>query len=428
MHFATELSPKLRIAGIALFILAISACSPAASATEVAASPTAQPFVPEVTQGEAGEPTEESPAATDASPPAVPSLPNPDDYEWVTVAQGFAQPLLVTNAGDGSNRLFVLGQQGLIYVVEGAQVLATPFLDVRSKINIQGNEQGLLGLAFHPDYAGNGAFYLNYTDLNGDSVVARYQVSSDPNVADPASEQILLQVDQPYANHNGGHLLFGPDGYLYIGLGDGGSGGDPGGNGQSLDTHLGKLLRIDVNAGNPYGIPADNPFAGSTTPEIWAYGLRNPWRFTFDALSGDLYIGDVGQGLWEEIDFLAAGSPGGANFGWNFFEGSHSYQGEPPDGAAPIAPVAEYDHGGGRCSVTGGSVYRGSALPAWQGVYLYGDFCSGEIFGLAPQGNGEWQNELLYDLPILLTSFGEDESGEMYLLDRSGVLYRLQAK
>jgi glucose/arabinose dehydrogenase len=359
------------------------------------------------------------------SPTAVPerSIPDPSGYNWQLVAEGFQRPLLLTNAGDGSNRLFVVEQDGQIEVVENGAQLAEPFLDIDANVGSSGNEQGLLGLAFHPDYENNGFFYVNYTDTAGNTVVSRFTASG--NTADPASEMVMLQIEQPYENHNGGHLSFGPDGYLYIGTGDGGSGGDPRNNGQSTETLLGKLLRIDVNAAEPYAIPVDNPFGrGGGLGEIWAYGLRNPWRFSFDRATGDLYIADVGQGEWEEISFLPGGSAGGANFGWNFFEGTHPYEGDPPSGLIP--PVAEYDHGHG-CSVTGGHVYRGEMLPEWQGVYVYGDFCSGEMWGLVQHSDESWENQAIYDTSFLITSFGEDEAGELYVLDRFGALYRLEA-
>lgn len=313
-------------------------------------------------------------------------------------------------------------------MIENGATLADPFLDIREQVGSQGNEQGLLGLVFHPDYENNGFFYVNYTDVNGDTVISRFQVSADPNRAEAASEKFLVQVDQPYPNHNGGHLEFGPDGYLYAGLGDGGSGGDPQGNGQSLETLLGKVLRIDVNSGDPYGIPGDNPFAnGGGLAEIWTVGLRNPWRFSFDRATGDLYIADVGQGEWEEVNFLPGGIAGGSNFGWNYFEGTHTYEGEPPVGVNFIAPVTEYQHGA-RCSVTGGYVYRGAALPAWQGVYFYGDYCSGEVLGLLQHADGTWESQLLYSLDVNITSFGLDENGELYVVGRSGGIYQLRAQ
>ncbi len=370
-----------------------------------------------------------SPTATEIpSPTPLPeaSFADPAAYTWNLVADSFKRPLLVTNAGDSSGRLFVVEQEGKIWVIESGNTVANAFLDISAKVGSQGNEQGLLGLAFDPDYENSGNFYVNYTDLNGDTVIARFHISGDPNRADASSEETLLQVDQPYPNHNGGNLVFGPDGYLYAGLGDGGSGGDPHGNGQSLDTLLGKILRIDVKSGSPYSIPSDNPFAsGGGLPEIWAYGLRNPWRFSFDSATGDLYIADVGQDAWEEVDFLQNGTAGGSNFGWNLFEGNHPYQGTPPDGATFVTPVAEYPHGG-RCSITGGYVYRGAALPAWQGVYFYGDYCSGEIFGLLQHPDGSWESQLLYNLDINITSFGLDESGELYVVDRNGGIYEFQ--
>ncbi len=251
----------------------------------------------------------------------------------------------------------VLEQPGRIRVIKSGALLATPFLDITDRVGSRGNEQGLLGIALHPNFKSNGYFYVNYTDLNGNTVIARFTVSSNPDQADQNSEKILLHVQQPYPNHNGGSMVFGPDGYLYMGLGDGGSEGDPLLIGQNLNTLLGKLLRIDVNHGDPYSIPADNPFAkGGGLPEIWVYGLRNPWRFSFDRATGDLYIGDVGQDLYEEIDYLPAGSPGGANFGWSYREGFHPYKGTPPSGLKLVDPVWEYSHAEGGCAVTGGFV------------------------------------------------------------------------
>jgi glucose/arabinose dehydrogenase len=338
------------------------------------------------------------------------------------------QPVGLVNAGDGSGRLFILEQAGRIRVVQDGNLLPDPFLDITDRVSCCG-ERGLLGLAFHPDYKQNGQFYINYTDLNGNTVIARYHVSSDdPNHADPGSEEPLLHVNQPYPNHNGGETVFGPDGYLYLGLGDGGSAGDPQGHAQSLDTFLGKILRIDVNSGDPYAIPPDNPFVnGGGKPEIWAYGLRNPWRFSFDRETDDLYIGDVGQDSWEEIDYLSSGGPGGTNFGWDYREGKHAYEGTPPAGLDLVDPVAEYGHDQG-CSVTGGFVYRGKNLPAWQGIYLFGDYCSGLVWGLIKGGDGAWTDQVLFQTGAQITSFGEDESGEVYLVDHGGTVYRLEGK
>ena len=338
-------------------------------------------------------------------------------------------PIGIFNAGDGSQRLFIIEQKGLIRILKDGQLALQPFLDIQERIESGGFEQGLLGLAFHPRYVENGLFYVNYTDLGGDTVIARFQVSAEsPDLADPASELILLQVKQPYENHNGGGMAFGPDGFLYLGLGDGGSAGDPQGNAQNLTNLLGKLLRIDVDGAEPYVIPSDNPFAQQGgMPEIWAYGLRNPWRFSFDRLTGDLYIGDVGQSAWEEINFLPAGDRGGVNFGWDFMEGNHAYEGTAPASLPLTGPVAEYSHDLG-CSVTGGVVYRGSALPAWYGIYLFSDFCSGNIWGLYRDAAGAWQQALLYMSLGRITSFGEDEAGEVYAADHNGVIYRLEGK
>jgi glucose/arabinose dehydrogenase len=362
------------------------------------------------------------------------ALPDPSRYAWQKVLSGFRLPVFLSGAGDGTGRLFVISQAGVIFVIRDGVVLSEPFLDLQEQVSrpsLTGyyGEKGLLGLAFHPRFRENGYFYVNYTDRDGDTVIARYTASAGADRADPQSEVRLLTVEQPYANHNGGMLAFGPDGYLYIGLGDGGSAGDPQGNGQSLATLLGKILRMDVNGGEPYTIPADNPYASQGgKPEIWASGLRNPWRFAFDALTGDLYIGDVGQGEWEEVNFLAAGSPGGANFGWDYREGAHTYEGEPAESLILTEPVAEYNHALG-CSITGGVVYRGVNLPEWQGVYLYGDYCNGNVWGLLRSPAGGWQSQLLYQTGVSISSFGVDEMGEVYLLDHeSGDIYKLGEK
>ena len=358
---------------------------------------------------------------TPEPPTLAAQLPSPEAYQWREVARGLTKPVGLTHADDGSGRLFVIEQPGIIRILQNNVILPTPFLNIRARVGDGGSERGLLGLAFHPQYSQNGYFFVNYTDLNGDTVVARYRVSSDPNQADPASEEIVFTLGQPFGNHNGGHLAFGPDGYLYIGTGDGGSAGDPEGNAQNLDSLLGKMLRLNVDH-LPYNIPPDNPFGD----EIWAYGLRNPWRYSFDRLTGDLYIGDVGQNQWEEIDFWERKAPPGANFGWDFWEGNHPYEGTPPEGLAMIAPVAEYDHTQG-CSVTGGVVYRG-ALSAWQGVYLYGDYCTGRVWGLLRNADGVWLNALLFETGLNITSFGEDENGEVYLLHYGGAIYKLSER
>ena len=387
--------------------------TPATPATDLPPPTLPSPTtVPNTSDPSTSMPTE---APSTEPPPSASTFPDPNAYQWQMIASGLQRP--VDLQPDGSGRLFILEKAGRIRIIENEQLLNEPFLDITDRVGSRGNEQGLLGLAFHPQYGENGWFYVNYTDTNGDTVLARFQVSSDANRSDPGSELRLLGVDQPYPNHNGGALAFGPDGYLYAGLGDGGAAGDPQGNAQSLDTLLGKILRLDVDSGEPYAIPGDNPFGN----EIWAYGLRNPWRLSFDTATGDLYIGDVGQGEWEEIDFLAAGSAGGANFGWDHREGAHDYEGGGPAGM--IDPVAEYSHPEGGCSVSGGYVYRG-AMPEWNGIYLYGDYCTGIIWGLFRSVAG-WQEQQLFDVDVTITSFGQDENGEVYLVSDSGSIHRL---
>jgi len=313
-------------------------------------SPRPPNLSPSETSATTSAPAAPAPSSSTATIPSAanPSgFPNPQAYVWQPVATNLDQPIGIFNAGDGSNRLFIIEQTGKIRILKDGLLLTAPFLDITDRVGSNGSERGLLGLAFHPNYAQNSNFSVNYTDKAGNTVIARFSVSkNDPNQADPNSEFRLLHIQQPYPNHNGGEVDFGPDGFLYLGLGDGGSQGDPHGNGQSLNTLLGKILRIDVDHGQPYAIPSDNPFAkGGGKPEIWAYGLRNPWRFYFDRQTGDLYIGDVGQDLWEEIDFLPAGTPGGTNFGWNYFEGLHPYSNQPPpSGLVVVDPITEYGH------------------------------------------------------------------------------------
>jgi glucose/arabinose dehydrogenase len=341
---------------------------------------------------------------------------------------GLVSPVNIQFPDDGTGRMFVIEQVGRIRIVKNGQLSGPAFLDITDRVGSGGNEQGLLGLAFHPDFKDNPYFYVNYTDKNGNTVIARFQANGD--AADPGSEKDLIKVDQPFSNHNGGVLVFGPrDGYLYAGLGDGGSQGDPHGNGQNTNVLLGKILRIDVDHGDPYAIPPDNPFAnGGGRPEIWAYGLRNPWRISFDRPTGDLYIADVGQDTWEEVD-VAFGNPGGSNYGWNYYEGMHPYSGQAPVGVNFTFPVTEYSHTVGGCSITGGFVYRGS-MPEWQGIYLYGDFCSGIIWGLIhspdPSSGQPWQSQVLFETRANITTFGQDPSGEIYFADRGGAIYRLE--
>jgi len=355
----------------------------------------------------------------------------PVALELEVVIGGLEAPLDVATAGDGSGRLFVVEQAGRIRIVDEGTLGERPFLDVSARI-ASGGERGLLGLAFHPEFPVDPRLFVNYTDLKGDTVIAEYTLAADAARADPDSELVLLRITQPFANHNGGSVGFGPDGYLYLGMGDGGSGGDPFDNGQRLDTLLGKVLRIDVDvegdrAATRYEVPPDNPFVNraGARPEIWHTGLRNPWRFRFDRATGDLWIGDVGQGAWEEIDVARAGV-GGLDLGWNRMEGSHCFPpGEDCARDGLTLPVAEYDHGSG-CSVTGGVVYRGTDQPGLAGRYVFGDYCSGLIWTIDPRRDEPQQPVIALDSGRNLSSFGEDEDGELYATDiGSGELLRV---
>ena len=341
------------------------------------------------------------------------------------VESGFSQPVFLTAPPGDTQRLFVVEQTGLIRIVRSDTVLTAPFLDLTTLI-ICCSERGLLGLAFHPGYSSNGWFFVHYTNTAGDTRVMRYSVSANPDSADPASAQQVLAEPQPYANHNGGMLAFGPDGYLYIGLGDGGSSGDPQNRAQNPMTRLGKMLRIDVNGALPYTVPPDNPFVGLTAvlPEIWSIGLRNPWRYSFDRATGDLYLADVGQNQIEEINIESAGHRG-LNYGWNLMEGNGCYlSGCSTNGLTP--PVHQYDHSEG-CAVTGGYVYRGQRLPSLYGRYFYSDYCSGWVRSFLWNGSGVFDQR---EWPALapggnVSSFGEDAAGELYVLSLSnGTVHR----
>jgi glucose/arabinose dehydrogenase len=351
------------------------------------------------------------------------------DISLQLTASGFSQPLGITHAGDGSGRMFIVEQGGLVKVIKNGATLTTPFLDVAGLLKSDSGEQGLLGIAFPPGSgAANPYVYINYTGTQGvgDTVISRYTVAPNADAVDPASAQTLMTVVQPFANHNGGQLAFGLDGYLYIGLGDGGSGGDPYNNAQNPGVLLGKMLRIEVSAGTgTYGIPATNPFVGNPAyrPEIWAIGLRNPWRFSFDRLTADLYIADVGQDTYEEVDVQPASSAGGENYGWNIMEGLHCYNTSTCDSTGLSMPVVEYDHTGGNCAITGGYVYRGGLYPALQGVYFYGDYCSGRIWGMKRVGLA-FVIRLLLETGMLISTFGEDEAGNIYVADHgTGKIY-----
>jgi glucose/arabinose dehydrogenase len=360
-------------------------------------------------------------------PPAVGS-----GYRAARVFTGLSSPVDLEAPPGDTARVFIVEKTGRIRIAKHGVLLARPFLDIASLVS-GGSEQGLLGLAFHPQFASNGKFYVDYTNVVGDTRVAAYTVSSDPDSANPTGTPILA-VTQPFSNHNGGRITFGPDGYLYVGLGDGGSGGDPQGNGQSLTTLLGKILRLDVDGAAPYAVPASNPFAGRTDAkgEIWSYGLRNPWRFSFDAKSGAMWIGDVGQDTWEEVDLEPAGA-GGRNYGWNRMEGNHCYPpGSGCDTTGITRPLLEYDHTMG-CSVTGGYVYHGGSLPELDGTYFYGDFCTGMIrsarLGGAALERNDWTAALRRESggPLdQLASFGLDGRGELYFLLLDGDVYRLE--
>lgn len=349
-----------------------------------------------------------------------------DDTQWpvvlaTEVASGFIRPVDIQHSGDGSGRLFILEKPGKINIIKEGKLLPTPFLDIESKVNDSGNEEGLLGMAFPPHFATDlePHFYLSYTGRRG-SIVSRFKVdATNPDLAINTSEEIIITQSQPFSNHNGGQIQFGQDGYLYVGLGDGGSGNDPGDRAQDRDTYLGKILRIDVESapdpGKKYAIPTDNPFINndSTKDEIWALGLRNPWRFSFDRQTGDLWIADVGQVALEEINFQPASSRGGENYGWRYFEGTkqHITSGVIPN--SPIAPIHQYGRNSGR-SITGGYVYRGAKYPRMKGVYFYIDYHADTFIGIQPDGEGDWITQPLLSGYTNVTTFGEDEEGELY--------------
>lgn len=348
----------------------------------------------------------------------------------VEVASGLQAPVHVTHAGDNSDRIFVVEQPGRIRLIKNKTLQDDAFLDIQERV-LFGGEQGLLSVAFPPQYNVKGYFYVYYTNNAGDNVVSRFYLSSDnPDQANPGSEELVLYLHHPsQPNHNGGQLAFGPDGYFYIGTGDGGGGGDPLRNAQNTESLLGKILRIDVEAGaETYQIPDDNPFKDQSgyRPEIWALGLRNPWRFSFDRQTGDLYIADVGQGSFEEVNYQPASSQGGENYGWNIMEGPECFQSGTCNQSGLTLPVFSYQtRVENTCAVTGGHVYRGSVNPTWQGVYFFGDFCSGAIWGLQREGES-WENSGLANTSLKITSFGEDQAGELYVADQSGTVYAIQ--
>lgn len=418
MHASNRLNHR---AAAALAALLLVGCS----SPIVSPSPEASPSAPGASS---------APSVTPAPPSPSPTVGTLEGIRLEPIVFKLADPIGVTNAGDGSGRLFVNERDGRIRVINADGTLReADFVDLSDRVEA-GGEQGLLGVAFHPDFAANGRLFVHYSRAgDGATVVSELTASPDRARADPASERVVLTLGQPFANHNGGEIAFGPDGYLYVGLGDGGSGDDPFGNGQNRQTLLGKILRIDVDgtpaAGKAYAIPEGNPYApggiapGAGLPEIWAYGLRNPWRFSFDRATGDLYIGDVGQNAWEEIDRQPADSVGGENYGWDLFEGTRCS--DNCGSIAAVPPVAEYGHDAG-CSVTGGYLYRGAQQPNLVGTYLFGDYCSGTIWTLS--GTESVNPRQLAETGLQITAFGEGEDGEVYLVDLGdGGLYRVLA-
>ncbi|HLA77449.1 MAG TPA: PQQ-dependent sugar dehydrogenase [Vicinamibacteria bacterium] len=375
-----------------------------------------------------GSPTATPPGSTCSAGTPVSGTPG---LTTTLVGSGLSSPVDLQAPPGDRERVFVLEQAGRVRIFKKGNLLSAPFLDIASRVG-SGGERGLLGLAFHPRYAENGRFFVNYTDRSGDTHIAEFRAPAPAgDVADAASEKLVLFADQPYSNHNGGGLAFGNDGMLYVGLGDGGSGGDPQGNGQSLGSHLGKMLRLDVDGGSPYRVPADNPFVNTSgaRPEIWSYGLRNPWRFAFDRITGDLLIADVGQNAMEEIDLGVASRKGGENYGWSVMEGSRCYQ--PGSGCATVGltlPVAEYSHGEG-CSITGGVVYRGCRLPGYHGSYFYSDYCTPFVRSFRVESGRavdlrDWTATLGRGLSRP-SSFGVDGDGEIYIVDHDGEIYKV---
>ena len=348
-------------------------------------------------------------------------------------ASGLSKPVFLATSHDGTSRLFIVEQTGRIKIMKDGRIRSTPFLSLAGKV-ATGTEQGLLGLAFHPEFTTNRKLYVNFTNIAGDTEIREYKVyKSNRSLVNPRTGRTILAIDQPFANHNGGMLAFGPDGYLYIGMGDGGGGGDPGNRAQDTSSLLGKILRIGVNSTSPglqYRIVPSNPFVGvAGRDEIWQLGLRNPWRWSFDRATHHLWVGDVGQGAWEEVDHAAATAAGpgkGINWGWNVLEGTHCY---PPstsscDASGKTGPLLEYDHTG-RCSITGGYVYRGTEIPVLRGGYVFGDFCSGEIWVAAANASAPASKVRLLDTSLAISSFGETGTGELYVVDLNGRLYRI---
>ena len=406
-----------------------SVSSPGSTTSPTSASGNAS-ATPSATAGTDAGSSSPTATTTPATPVTAADLANVQ-IGLTPIFKGLNQPLYLTDAGDGSGDIYIVEKGGTILVAQNDQIQSPPFLDITSRVKSTGSEQGLLGLAFDPSFASNGYFYVDYIDTNGNTVIGRFTAASDHKTVDPNSFKQLLGIQQPFSNHNGGQLLFGPDGMLWIGVGDGGSAGDPNGNAQNPSTLLGSILRIDVDHGDPYAIPSDNPFANGQNgkPEVWAYGLRNPWRFSFDRATQDLYIGDVGQANWEEIDFVPATPKPGLNFGWNIMEGLHCYSPSSNcDKSGLTLPVTEYSHASGNCSVTGGYAYHGSQFASIEGVYFFGDYCSGTIWALTKDATGNWTKTEVLQGPGGLSSFGQDGTGELYVCNLgTGTVYHLTA-
>ena len=412
------------MAAVMVFVFAATACS-----TDPEATPSPDPTAARVVtvESETPIPTGVSAAASDTPVSAGGALPSVR-AETVFPGVSFDRMVYLTHPDGIPDRLYLVLQPGRIMAFDNVPDPSSPqtFLDIRDRVSDRGNEEGLLGLAFDPDYRSNGYFYVYYSAASPRrSVIARYHAPPGTGRVDPSTEKIIMRIGQPFSNHNGGQVTFGPDGYLYVGVGDGGSGGDPRGHGQNLGTLLGTILRIDVSAldeTGSYAVPPDNPFVGveGARPEIWAYGLRNPWRFSFDRETGDLWTGDVGQNKLEEIDIIKPGR----NYGWNIMEGTSCFHNAGCDGDELEPPVAEYGRNGG-CSVTGGYVYRGDRIPSLIGAYVYGDFCTGRIWALRHDGGKVVDQALIADTDLQISSFAEGPDGEVYILSFTGEIARL---
>jgi glucose/arabinose dehydrogenase len=414
-----------------ILVVALAACS------NDDASDDTQPVDDPTPTTEADEPDQTPTPKPDPATPTPEPTPTPEfdaiaalqelsiDLEFV--ADGFIQPTALVPATDGTNRLFVLSRHGIIHVLEDGTVREEPFLDIQDRVTHEMVEQGLLSMALHPEFAENRYFYVNYTDLHGNTMISRFKVSEDGERAIRESETPILPIEQPHYSHNGGNLKFGPDGYLYIGMGDGEDPGDPHGNAQDASTLLGAMLRIDVDGGDPYGIPPDNPFVDDEykRDEVWAIGLRNPWRYSFHPQTGDLYIVDVGQWAVEEINVQPADSTGGENYGWPIMEGDQCWEADECDKEGLTMPVVTYSNPEDGCAIIGGHHYFGKKFPEMHGVFIFGDWCSGNIWGMVEQ-DGEYHHELLLESDLMINAFGLDQDGEIYVLDfDSGSVFQI---